>query len=43
MTKVKEKLENYLSQVNHQINISEKINKGVKKLENEEKNIFKIV
>jgi len=43
VTKVKEKLENYLSQVNHQINISEKINKGVKKLENEEKNIFKIV
>ncbi len=41
VTKVKEKLENTLSLINYQINISEKLNKGIKKFENEEKNLIK--
>ena len=34
-------LENTLSLINYQINISEKLNKGIKKFENEEKNLIK--
>ena len=34
VTKIKEKLEIYLSECNNLIKICEKINKGVKKLEN---------
>ena len=42
VTKVKEKLEIFLSECNNFIKIGEKINKGVKKLENnKEKNILK--
>ena len=41
-TKVKEKLENYLSECNMLIKINEKINKGIKVIENDkEKNIIK--
>ena len=41
VTKVKEKLENFLTESNEKIKISERINKGVKNLEKSEKNIFK--
>ena len=41
VTKVKEKLENFLSESNNIIKINEKINKGIKNLEKEEKNIIK--
>ena len=41
VTKIKEQLENFLSDSNNQIKISERINKGIKKLENEEKNMIK--
>ena len=42
VTKVKEKLENFLSECYNFIKIGEKINKGVKKLENKkEKNMLK--
>ena len=41
VTKIKEKLENYLSQSNNAIKINEKINKGIKKLEKDEKNMLK--
>ena len=41
VTKIKEKLENYLSNANNQIKINERINQGIKKLEKEEKNILK--
>ena len=40
-TKVKEQLENYLSKSNNLLKISEKINKGIKSLENEQKNMIK--
>ena len=43
VTKVKEKFENFLSELNIEIKISERINKGIKKMENEEKNIIKIL
>ena len=43
VTKVKEKLEIFLTETNDQINISEKIKKGIKKLENEEKNMISIL
>ena len=39
-TQTKEKLENFLSEVNKLIKISERINKGIKTLEKEEKNMF---
>ena len=42
VTKVKEKLENILSWTNNQIKMNEKIKKGIKKMENEEKNMIKI-
>ena len=43
VTKVKEKLENYLSQINNISKICEKIKKGMKIMENEEeKNMVKI-
>ena len=41
VTKVKEQLENFLSLSNNNIKFSEKIEKGIKKLEKEEKNIIK--
>ena len=41
VTKAKEQLENFLSISNNNIKISEKIEKGVKKLEKEEKNLIK--
>jgi len=41
VTKIKEKLEIYLSESKNAIKINEKINKGIKKMENEEKNIIK--
>ena len=41
VTKVKEQLENFLSQCNAQIKNNEKINQGIKKLENNEKNVIK--
>ena len=43
VTKVKEKFENFLWELNIEIKISERINKGIKKMENEEKNIIKIL
>ena len=44
MTKIKEKLEYYLSESNNKIKLGERINKGIKKLENEDKNnIIKIL
>ena len=41
VTKVKDQLENNLSKSNNLIKINEKINKGIKSLEKEEKNILK--
>ena len=41
VTKVKEKLEKFLSEANRLIKMSEKINKGVKNFENEEKKLIK--
>ena len=44
VTQTKEKLENFLSESNRIINIGEKINKGINKLEKEtEKNMIKIL
>ena len=44
VTKIKEKIENFLTECNDKIRISEKINKGISKLENEkEKNILKVI
>ena len=42
VTKVKESLENILTEINNEILIKERINKGIKKLENKEQNIFQI-
>ena len=42
VTKVKEKLEIFLTNTNNEIKISDKINKGIKNLEKEEKNMIKI-
>ena len=41
VTKIKEHLENFLSKINNEIRISERIKKGLKKSENEQKNIIK--
>ena len=41
LKKVKEKLEIFLTECNSLIRINEKINKGIKSLEKEEKNILK--
>ena len=41
--KVKEGLENYLSELNDKIKLNERINKGIKKMENEEKNMIKFL
>ena len=43
VTKVKEQLEIFLSESNNEIKLNERINKGIKKLENEEKNMIKIL
>ena len=42
VTKVKESLENYLSGINNEISIKERINKGILKMENKEQNTFQI-
>ena len=41
VTKIKENLECFWSSSNDQIKITEKLNKGIKKMENEEKNLIK--
>ena len=41
VTKVKEQLEKYLSESNNIIRANERLNKGIKKMENEEKNMIK--
>ena len=43
VTKIKEKLENYLSESNNNIKINERINKGIKNMENEDKNMIKLL
>ena len=43
VTKVKEQLEIFLSESNNGIKLNERINKGIKKMQNEEKNIIKIM
>ena len=43
VTKIKEQLEKYLSQSNNEIKINERINKRIKKFENNENNMFKIL
>ena len=43
MTKIKEKLEYYLSESNNIIKINEKLKKGIKKMENEDTNIIKLL
>jgi len=41
VAKIKDQLGIYLSETNNKIKISERINKGIKKMENEQKNIIK--
>ena len=41
VTKIKEKLETTISGINEEIKIKERINKGIKSIKNEEKNIIK--
>ena len=43
VTKTKEQLENIWSQLNNEIKLNERINQGLKKFENEDKNINKIL
>ena len=43
VTKIKEKLEDYLSKTNYEIKLNERINKGAKQFEKEEKNMFLIL
>ena len=43
VNKIKEKLEIYLSESNNNIKINERINKGIKNIENEDKNMIKIL
>ena len=43
VTKTKELLENYLTEINENIRISERINKGLKKLEKEDKSMIRIL
>ena len=43
VTKVKEKLEQYLSRFNYIINNCEKINKGLKSLEKQEKQMIQVL
>jgi len=43
VTKVKEKLENILSEIYNLVNINEKINKGIQKFDKEEKNLIKVL
>ena len=43
VTKIKEKLENYLSEINNISKTCEKIKKGMKLMQNEEKNMIKIL
>ena len=42
VTKVKEGLEKHLSDINNELLVKERINKGIKNLENKEQNIFQI-
>ena len=43
VTKVKKELENLLSKSNNEIKLNERINLGIKKMEKEDKNMFKIL
>ena len=43
VTKIKEKLETTLTRINEEIKIKERINKGIKSIQKEEKNIIKIL
>ena len=43
VTKVKEKLENFLSESNRLIKMNEKLNKGIEKIQKEEKNFLKVL
>lgn len=43
VTKTKEKLENFWTRTNNEIKLNEKINQGLKKFKNEEKNMWKIL
>ena len=43
VTKTKGQLENFLSEINENIRIGERINKGIKKLKNEEKSMIRIL
>ena len=43
VTKIKEKLENYLTSTNNELKISERINKGIKNIQKDEKNMIKIL
>ena len=43
VTKVKEGLEKNLSDINNEILIKDRINKGIKKMENKEQNVFQII
>ena len=43
VTKTKEKLENILTEIYNLVNINEKINKGISKINKEEKNIIKVL
>ena len=42
-TEYKDKLENLLTEYDKSIKLSEKINKGITKMENEEKNVLKVL
>ena len=43
VTKIKEKLENHLSEANNEIRMCERIKKGIQKMENEESNMIKLL
>ena len=43
VTKIKEKLEKYLTSTNNELKISERINKGIKNIQKDEKNMVKIL
>jgi len=43
VTKVKEKLENFLSESNRLIKMNEKLNKSIEKIQKEEKNFLKVL
>lgn len=43
VTKIKEKLEKYLTSTNNELKISERVNKGIKNIQKDEKNMIKIL